>query len=564
MKKLLYLVLFLLFAAQAEAATYWVSKASSPPGPHCNNSATDPGPFGSSLTIAQGIACMGPGDTLNIHAGTYTENITHTQLIGKSGSGTGNNYTSPTTIQAYSTDIVTIRGSIGISSPSTGVSIRYIIFKGLIFDCSTSGGCFSIGGGGNGGTVNHIKFDAIEGNNPVGGPGTGNILLTGEDGSTSDIWITNSKFRGNGLACGSNNLPAHGIYVQAPNTLIENTEISGVTGYGIHQYAGNTANNIYRNNYIHDNGHNGPCGSITAWGILLSTGGNNQVYGNTVTNNMNGITIVSNSNLIYNNTVYGNGVGYPDPPCCYEGIRIESYTNNTVKNNIVFGNALSGIADNGSGNTVNTNFFTDPLFTNAAANNFILQSGSTAINAGTVSIAPGTNIPACAGGITINCYNGTAPDMGALETGVPTAGGGPPTLVASAGSVTAGAAIKVTVDDDDVNERIEQTGDWVGIFAPGAAVPPGGAIDNIALFDWFYMNGSKSGPTTPISDAVIAFTAPSTPGSYEFRFYQNGSNFEADRLATAPFTVTVPGIVMKFNVSSLKIGPSVTWKIGTP
>ncbi len=78
------------------------------------------------------------------------------------------------------------------------------------------------------------------------------------------------------------------------------------------------------------------------------------------------------------------------------------------------------------------------------------------------------------------------------------------------------------------------------------------------------MNGSKSAPSVPISDAVINFTAPSTVGTYEFRFYQNGSNFEVDRLATAPFTVIAPGIVMKFVVSAIKIGPSVTWKIGTP
>jgi hypothetical protein len=206
----------------------------------------------------------------------------------------------------------------------------------------------------------------------------------------------------------------------------------------------------------------------------------------------------------------------------------------------------------------------NPLFVDPASGNFNLQAGSTAIDAGTANIAPGITIPACSGGTITGCYNGKAPDIGALETGVPTASGGPPTLTPNLTSVAPGAPILVTVDDDDVNERVEDPGDWVGIFVPGVVIPVGGDPNLNLSLDWFWMNGSKSAPSTAISDAVIAFTAPSTPGSYEFRFYRNGSNVEADRLATAPFTVVAPGIVMKFVVSSIKIGPSVTWKIGTP
>src|SRR5262249_53084520 len=65
-----------------------------------------------------------------------------------------------------------------------------------------------------------------------------------------------------------------------------------------------------------------------------------------------------------------------------------------------------GIADSGTG-TVQSNNLTgiDPMFVNPAADDFRLQSGSPAINAGTSSIA---------NGITIS-FDGSAPDVGALE-----------------------------------------------------------------------------------------------------------------------------------------------------
>jgi len=509
---------------------------------------------------------MGPGDTLNIHAGTYAESILDTQFAGKSGSGSGNNYTSPTTIRAYGTEIVTLTGGIGFNAPA-GVATSYVIFQGdsVAKNFVLDGKGIQVGQQGNTGFNHHIKFDGLEIKNTPDANTSGLVQL-GES-ANSDIWFTNIHAHHAVSYCGGGGPGPHGFYVQSPNNIIENTEINNVAGYGIHNYdqnSGSAHNNTYRNLYIHDTGKNQGACVQTTFGITLEVGSGNTAYNNIIANNMNGLEVNSDNNTVYNNTVYGNGVGYGGAPCCYPGIRIRPRTGNFVRNNIVYGNADNSIDDQGLGGATSNNLLTNPLFTNAAGNDFTLQAGSPAINQGTASITIGVTIPACSGGVTTNCYNGAAPDIGALETGVPTVAGGPPTLTPNLTTIAAGQPILLTVDDDDVNERIEQTNDWVGIFAPGALVPPEGAIDNIALFDWFYMNGSKTGPATAISDAVINFTAPLTLGKYEFRFYRNGSNFEADRLATATFTVVAPGIVMKFNVSSLKIGPSVTWKIGTP
>src|ERR1041385_108748 len=114
----------LLFAvAQAGAATYWVNSAAS--SQHCTNSSSDPGSGSSSKTIAQGISCMSGGDTLNIRAGTYTENIADSQFSGKSGSS----YRAATTIRAYPTDAVTVNGNIQFNA-AAGVNTSFIIFQG--------------------------------------------------------------------------------------------------------------------------------------------------------------------------------------------------------------------------------------------------------------------------------------------------------------------------------------------------------------------------------------------------------------------------------------------------
>jgi hypothetical protein len=361
------------------------------------------------LTIAAGIACLAAGDTLNIKAGTYNENITSAQMLGKSGSS----YANPTTIQAYSSDVVLINGGITFNSPGNGNAVQYIIFKAdatlhnLIFDCG-NGNCISFGGGNNGGSVDHIKLDGIEAKNSgayiigIGG-NWGAIPDTGDN-----IWVTHAKLH---QTVGQN----YALYVQSGNNLVEYTEMYDIGGYAIHQY--NEAptpvmtGNIYRHNYIHDTGVSAV---FVAFGIGLATAraDGTQVYGNLITNSMNGIDVHGSNNVIYNNTVYGNGVNtscqnplYPGQNWfCYPAINV-SGSGQIIKNNIVFDNFINSIANNGTGSVVSNNLTTDPKFIDPAANNFQLQSGSPAIDAGTSNIATGITVP----------YSGAAPDDGAFE-----------------------------------------------------------------------------------------------------------------------------------------------------
>jgi hypothetical protein len=385
-----------------------------------NGSDSNPGTISQPFrTIARGIASLASGDTLTIRGGTYNESIN----LASFGKLSGTSYSNATTIQAYGTEVVTLNGSLGSGSPGTGVAIRYFIFKGdataknFVIDCQFNGvkGCAGFGGGGNGGTIDHIKLDGVEIKNVDSRYQASLIQLGGNDGVGTDLWITNSKIHDQMGGCnlsGTSNNDSHAIYIQTGGHIIENTEIYNVAGMGIHQYnesAISMTGNIYRYNYIHDTGLGRTtigtiyqCNPFTAFGLYMSHGSGNLAYNNLVIKNMNGINAIG-PNLVYNNTVYGNGIGFPNPPCCYAGIWV-SGNGAVVKNNIVYNNAIDGIANDGTGSIVSNNLTTDPLFVDAAANNFQLQSGSPAINAGTSNIATGIALQ----------FNGSAPDIGAF------------------------------------------------------------------------------------------------------------------------------------------------------
>jgi len=108
--------------------------------------------------------------------------------------------------------------------------------------------------------------------------------------------------------------------------------------------------------------------------------------------------------VIYNNTIYGNGIGHGGS-CCYPAIVISPGTGNVIKNNIVFNNAVNGIANSATSTVISNNLTVDPKFLDSATSNFRLQSTSPAIDNGTSSIAQGITI----------LFNGSAPDIGAYE-----------------------------------------------------------------------------------------------------------------------------------------------------
>ncbi len=108
-----------------------------------------------------------------------------------------------------------------------------------------------------------------------------------------------------------------------------------------------------------------------------------------------------------------------------------------------------------------------------------------------------------------------------------------PSIAVSTASAPPGATITATVTDGPGSRQ-----DWVGFFPSGAP--------STGWTDWKYLNGTRTAPTSGMSNGSVSFNAPSTPGSYEVRFYSGNQVLLA---SSVPITVvggasvTVPASV---------------------
>jgi hypothetical protein len=355
-------------------------------------------------TIANALTCMASGDILNIRAGTYNEGIHSNQLV--SGSGSGNTYTSPTTIQAYNGEAVKLNGiaSGGAIINLVTSNLQYIIFKDLELDASVNlaADLISIGSF-TGPGAHHIKFDNIHAHHAGG-----NVVHIGEalsGGSMAhDIWFRGGRYHDAALndpySASGHTYP---FYIGGNNHIIENAEIYSAKRYCLHLWvqdtsAGTPNGIIIRNNRIHD---------CDTWvltdptyasdsAIIVGHGDNNLIYNNLIYNiygkGMSLYANVGSNNALYNNTIY-NTKGY----CIENG----DSSAGTAQNNLC--HQTSGI----KGSLTGTNMVgVNPLFVNAAGGDFRLQSTSPAINAGsTVSI------------ISTDFYGNTRPQAAAYDHG---------------------------------------------------------------------------------------------------------------------------------------------------
>jgi len=102
-----------------------------------------------------------------------------------------------------------------------------------------------------------------------------------------------------------------------------------------------------------------------------------------------------------------------------------------------------------------------------------------------------------------------------------------PSVVPAVSTVAPGATLSFAVTNVDPPGAM----DWV-------ALTPATGADN-SYVDWWYLNGSKTAPTSGVVSAALTFVAPTTPGAYNIRLYANNSL--AVKLATSD-TITVSGL----------------------
>jgi Right handed beta helix region len=403
MKRVLILVMSMMVPVLAHSATYHVAKTGSD-GNTCVQAQSS---TTAKLTIRGGANCLSAGDTLVIHAGTYTEGLADNVPSGI-------NVNQPTVIRAASGETVWIDGI----TPETPDYVRgfvmrlanksYIDFIDLHWDGHNSyNGVVGVGTTGSGfdSGSHYIRFI----NNEITSGGSSQNTCFGftYNGTqpgyiNSDNVIRDSKIhhcRGTGGYQGN-----HCIYLTASRTLIENNEIYDCQGWGIHAYypSGGVDSNVVRNNYIHDTG--GP-------GIRFGSGNNNVAYNNLIKASSQGICITDGvGNAAYNNTIV-NGT---DRCIWILGAPYGNAVNSVVRNNLCWANSINTITNDGSGSIVANNLLSNPNFANATSGDFHLTPGSPAIDQGATM------------GAVLTDYDGNsrpqgpAYDIGAFEYGAAT------------------------------------------------------------------------------------------------------------------------------------------------
>jgi hypothetical protein len=332
------------------------------------NPGTQAAPF---KTIQRAANMAKPSTTVHVAAGTYSGNVT-TKVHGTAsariryvsdtkwgakviGSGTEGMWTN----NANYTDIV----GFDISGPGRlGIAnwASYTLFQGNhIHHLTISGGC-------NGG----------------GGAGIVNANYSGSDGDIIGNVVNDIGVPG---ACNG----VQGIYSSNLRGKILNNIVYRVSSYGIHLWHAADAV-IIANNTVFANGSSGMGGGIVI-GVGDSPGGK----------------ILTNTKVV-NNIVYKNPRGSISQ-YCYSGVNCIG-SGNVVANNLVSGNGSGIVMKVGSATGTIT---ADPQFVNYQANgtgNYRLTSTSPAIDKGTATSAPTTDIDFYAR------PRGAAHDIGAYES----------------------------------------------------------------------------------------------------------------------------------------------------
>jgi parallel beta-helix repeat protein len=404
MKKLvlLFLMSYVVSGGAAQAATYYVSRSGSDASSCAQaQSASTP-----KQTIKAGISCLAAGDTLFVRAGIYPEGLTG------NGFPSGTSWWNTVRIANYPGETVWLQPSGSMNAVIwLDANIQYVEFDGINVDATNTRSMAVWFSTNNGNNPHHIRFQNAE--VIAGVTGGGGAIMLGNHttiGATGSHEILNVAIHGGGVSgsCGWM-CASYGVYISGPNNRVENCDIYDTSGAAIQIYnsSGDPAdNNIIRNNRLHDIRRSGEPTQV--WGVIVA-GNRNQIYNNLIYNvgvgdYGDGIFVYYGSgNQIYNNTTYNNR---------RSGINLYTNASGTeVKNNISYASG-SNFFDGGTGTAQSNNLFgTNPNFVDPATNNFQLQAGSPAIDAG-------TSLPV----VTIDFAGhvrpqGGAPDIGAYEYG---------------------------------------------------------------------------------------------------------------------------------------------------
>lgn len=318
------------------------------------------------LTLNSAVACLSAGDTLLVRGGIYAET-----LINSVPGGTS--WVNKVRIAAYPSETVWMRPTSGTWVVFFDGYQSYIEFDGINMDArgSQSSPVVTIG------NSHHLRFQNAE---IIGSPNAGGCanLCGGESNEYNRLVIHGgSENRG---YCGTD-CSNYGWYTGGSNNIFENNEIYDTVLAAIQIYGpgGAGLNNVIRNNLIHDIVRSGDGVVGRLWGIILASGAGNQVYNNVIYGS--GIGSPGSSAAVYVYAGSGQKIWYNTlADSTWGGVYVDASASGTeIRDNVSYGNtAGSGdYANVGTGTVQDHNLFgVNPVF--VGGTDFHLQVSSPA------------------------------------------------------------------------------------------------------------------------------------------------------------------------------------------
>jgi len=410
MRKILFATLLMLFAAEANAVTWYVRVGGT--GANCTQYQTS---TTAAPNIPAALACVGTtqgdgaNDVVEVWAGTYTGFLQY--IDGGTRFPSGTSWAAPFTFRAKSGDTVTLRGtSTGILQLSSSFP-QYAIVEGFIFDGVNSTGSASVHSSDCCIPSRYLRFQ----NNTITNNSTNGMLGDGDHIEILNNTITKGtgEFGDDGTSCGQIHCWGYPLYFSGSNSIISGNTFHDFPSWGIHFNGGGPypSKNIVSRNRFYNYGE----GDERSCAITLNNGDDNLITRNEIFNSSS--SGICNGTYAYRNIIYNNSIH----SVTLDGIYIDPNAGGlttVAKNNIVSNASRTPITATAtrSHNLCNAagtgcDIVGNPLFVSSTDLN--LQAGSAAINVGIASIAP---LPAPLSGTITVPYNGAAPDIGAFET----------------------------------------------------------------------------------------------------------------------------------------------------